>query len=353
MTARPYAQLTDAGKARRHRATAHAAAGAYGLDIVRLRQLQVDTNFLFQLLDSSGSRYALRIQRPGLHATQDTELELWWLQQLANDGLPVPRIVPLPDGQSSVVVDDIDGVGGPHRCVMFEWLDGVEPDENDPSFWSAIGHLAAQLHANSAKRSIPSSMPQRRWDSVCNYEPAVLFDPQYQHLLSAEKWQLLRSAYVHLDDHLAKRYETADDAPPMLLHGDLHSGNVLRSRGRLSVLDFEDVIVGHPHHDLAILLYGPFYNSPSFDDVLVNVRSGYEQVRPWPISDQQDLRPLFAARALGMINFCIARDETFRDFVPVLADRVIRYLSDAQPISAPTSRSKPASASGSITLVSP
>lgn len=74
-------------------------------------------------------------------------------------------------------------------------------------------------------------------------------------------------------------------------------------------------------------LYGPFFNNDRFDNVVADVGAGYEQHRPWPVDDIEQLRPLFVARALGMVNFCPAWGPEYDDFVGVPTDRLERYVT--------------------------
>lgn len=311
------------------------AAGEYGLGAVQIRQLAVNTNFVFRLTDEDGRRFALRVQRPGLHDAADTEMELWWLSQLAQAGLPVAAVVPAPDGRTLITVDGVDGIDEPHQAVLFEWLPGDEPDDEDLEFWAPMGMLAARLHEHSTGLVVPNHLPLRRWDSVFAYEEPVLFDAQHAAIVDPEMRRTLEQGIERLDAELASRYTdvrspgslSPGDRSPMLVHGDLHNGNVRRHRGKLSVFDFEDLIVGHPDHDLAVMLYGSYYNHPEYESVLAEAKRGYETVRPWPLDDDAALHPLFAARALGLINYCLVLGEEYRDFISVLAERVRRYLA--------------------------
>lgn len=325
---RRYEALTNAGRARRLRVTAMRAAARYGLDVTELRQLTVDVNYVFRLTTSDGRRFVLRVQRPGLHQPIDTDLELWWVQRLTEAGIPVAAVVPSLTGDVVTLVDDSPGVPGAHLCVLFEWLPGGDADENAPGFWHQLGSLAARLHDQSADLRVPSRFRPRRWDSAFPYEPPTLFEAQHALVITADRSRVLHRGIERIDAELAATYARA--ANLQLLHGDLHDGNVRRRRGRgegLSVFDFEDLIEGLPAHDLAVALYGPFFNSDRFDDVVTEMRAGYEQHRPWPVDDVEQLRPLFVARALGMVNFCLAMGPEYHDFVGILTDRVERYVS--------------------------
>ena len=321
---RPYEQLTDAGKSRRHRATAKAALEHYGLGDAEIRQLAVDTNFVYRVTAADGRRFALRVQRGGLHSPRETELELWWVQRLGADGVPVAAAVPNQASELVTTIDGIAGVPGAHRCVLFDWLPGGAPDDNEMSYWRAMGELAARLHRHSVDLAWPAHLSVRRWDSVFPYEAPVIFDPAHARVVTPAMREVLEAGIATLDLDLAARYD--DGRAVQLLHGDLHDENVRSFRGNLSVFDFEDVIVGMPEHDLAVLLYGPYYNRDDFDDVAASVRAGYEAVAAWPIADTSALTPLFTARALGLVNFCLSVGPDYDHYIAMLVDRVQRWL---------------------------
>jgi Ser/Thr protein kinase RdoA (MazF antagonist) len=133
---RPYEDLSDTGRARRHRVTAARALSAYGIHARELRQMGVDTNYVFRVTADDGRRFALRVQRPGLHSDSDTELECWWVSRLAADGLPVANVVVNRHGRFVTIVDGVPGVPDGQRCVLFEWLAGGHADDGELWFWT-------------------------------------------------------------------------------------------------------------------------------------------------------------------------------------------------------------------------
>ena len=337
MPTTPFNALTEQGKARRQRQTATLALTEYGLESASFTQIAIDTNFVFRVRSGDGSRYALRVHRQtddGLHFHDlgDTELECWWVQRLVADGLPVADVVPNRRGQLITTIDDVPGVPGPQRCVLFEWLPGRQPDGEESWFWPELGRLAARLHEHAAELTLPPHANLRRWDSVFPYEPSELgqgdyASDRYEGLLSAEQWETLRQGRAVLDPYLAGLYQDPN-RPARLIHGDLHDENVQSYRRKLSAFDFEDVILGHPENDLAITLYGPYYNHPNFAGVVTAMRSGYEEIAPWPVAAVDELRPLFAARALGLVNFCLTLGADYVSYVSMLTDRVADYLNN-------------------------
>ena len=307
----------------------------YGIEPTSITQVAIHTNFIYEVRTVDGLRFALRIHRQGdggqdVHDPLDTKLECWWLQQLAADGFPVAEVVSNRSGDPITVVDAVEGVPGPQRCVLFRWLPGGPPDDEAQWYWIELGRIAARLHQQSASLTLPTWAKPRRWDSVLPYEKSHLEGGRSRGVLSPVQWDTLQRAASLMNPYLAAMYD--QPRPARLIHGDLHDENVRSNRRRLSVFDFEDVILGHPEHDLAVALYGPYYNDPNVGEVVRGLRSGYEEAAHWPIDSLEDLRPLFAARAFGLVNFCLTLGANYLEYVAMLTDRVAAFVDDQGPL---------------------
>lgn len=201
---RPFASLSTVGQARRHRLTAVAACSRYGLHLANLRQLTIHTNFVYGVSTTDGRRFVLRVQRPGLHGHQDTELELWWTTRLHAAGLPVAAPVANVDGELVTVVPATPAVPEAHSCVLFHWLPGRDADEDQPGFWAQLGALAATLHDHAAGLRVPQRFTPRTWDRVLPYEAGRIFDPDHSSLIDPTTAATLRAGPERLDSELAQ-----------------------------------------------------------------------------------------------------------------------------------------------------
>ena len=76
---------------------------------------------------------------------------------------------------------------------------------------------------------------------------------------------------------------------------------MLSSRGRLTALDFEDVMWGWPIQDLGTTMYY-LHLREDYEPLLAAFRLGYEEVRPWPDRTGSDLATFIAGRALVLGN---------------------------------------------------
>jgi Ser/Thr protein kinase RdoA (MazF antagonist) len=86
---------------------------------------------------------------------------------------------------------------------------------------------------------------------------------------------------------------------PIVLHADLHGGNLKWHRGRLAVFDLDDAGFGVPALDLAI---STFYLRGDHRGVEAALREGYAAVRDLPEVTDEQFEALVVARQLLLAN---------------------------------------------------
>ena len=129
---------------------------------------------------------------------------------------------------------------------MCPWLPGVRAADSAPPEPAAaadlLGRFAAALH-----RPAPADAPTNRVRGV----------PLADRSESVAQW-LVRLREAVPADELRGRWADAVavpawSGPPQWLHGDLHPGNILVERDRVSaVIDWGDLTAGDPATDLAV-----------------------------------------------------------------------------------------------------
>ena len=90
---------------------------------------------------------------------------------------------------------------------------------------------------------------------------------------------------------------------PIVLHADLHGGNLKWHRGRLAVFDLDDAGFGVPALDLAISTFYLRAGAPGVEEAL---RQGYAEVRDLPDVSDEQFEALVAARQLLLANSLLA-----------------------------------------------
>jgi hypothetical protein len=91
----------------------------FGVEPVALRLLRHQHNTTVRVDAADGTRYVLRIGRPGLHDAGTADGEIAWLLALATDTvLLAPEPVAAPDGHHVVAVADPSGRDGDRLAVL-------------------------------------------------------------------------------------------------------------------------------------------------------------------------------------------------------------------------------------------
>jgi aminoglycoside phosphotransferase (APT) family kinase protein len=193
-----------------------------------------------------------------------------WLPRLAPElPLEVPR--PLADGEP--------GEGYPFRWAVYSWLDGENATGRERSLAADLAGLVAALW-----RIDPAGGPAPGPQNVFRGEPIRRRDGT------------VRSAIAKLGGAIDAERVTAAweadsgapewDGPPVWIHGDLDSRNLLAREGRLSaVLDWGCVGVGDPACDVMVawkLLTGQ--TRPLFRAALEVDDATWARARAWALS---------------------------------------------------------------------
>ena len=186
-----------------------------------------------------GEEMAVRLPSAGRYAAQ-VEKEHRWLPRLAPH-LPLPIPVPLAMG--------VAGEGYPYPWSIRSWLDG------ETALTGAIadltrfaGDLAGFLRA---LQSIDASEgPPAGKHSFFRGGPLAAYDAEARRAIAALDGRIDTAAATEVWE---TALQAAWDRPPVWIHGDVATGNLLVQDGRLSaVIDFGQLAVGDPACDLAI-----------------------------------------------------------------------------------------------------
>jgi len=137
-------------------------------------------------------------------------------------------------------------LGYPWHWSLCRWIDGdlaADVSLDDPAAEARrLGEFIRSLHVPA-----PDDAP----DNPFRGQPVTSLLPRIEHNLGA-LGEMIDAAAVR--SALTRLADTPDwVAPPVWLHGDLHSANVLVDEGRIAaVIDWGDITSGDPAVDLAI-----------------------------------------------------------------------------------------------------
>lgn len=214
------------------------ALHAFGLDDAQAEFIQQHENAVYRV----NGKYLLRIHKAieGLHADHDPDkrrAELAFLTHLADAGMNVQR----PLAETTLQ----DGT----MATLLTWLEGhhITEAEFTPETQRQIGAMTARLHQAAQGFRHPA---MRRYDAahIAHLADSLRQMGERHHLNTEEIATLCLAANV-IKERLGS---AAREFVP--IHCDLSQSNLLLTDRGLSPIDFSLCGVGHPMHDLGILL---------------------------------------------------------------------------------------------------
>jgi Ser/Thr protein kinase RdoA (MazF antagonist) len=323
---KPFEDLTERGQILRMRGLVEQVLKGYDLSVKRVSFLARMTNFIFRVETEDREKYVLRIYSDDDSTIVENRTEVFWLNALQHDtNLRAITPVRRRDGEY-ITLASVPGVPPERRCILFNWIPGRPLEEQvTPDLYFQFGAMMAHLHIHSAQLTLPAEIQPKRWDRVFYYpgERSIYRESKYRHLFPPGRIAMMDEAVSRCDRLLADLYQ--DPNPPMLIHGDLHFGNIHVSRGKLYFLDFEDICLGFPVQDVAIgLYYGR--SLPDYPVLVRSFQEGYSSLRSWPVESPQLLAGLMAARNANFINYVAGILPTPQEMLNGMFKRLEQFL---------------------------
>jgi Ser/Thr protein kinase RdoA (MazF antagonist) len=325
----PFESLTPRGRIGRLRRLAAVALDEYGLGDARVSLLKQTFNTLFRVVDADGSKRALRVGAAARIHTEETEaVETAWLTALRADNR-IDAPLPIANRSGSFVSHARDpGVPETRTCVLFEWARGRRLGETmSVAYAEATGQLLARLHAHGAQFDGGRAQPILVGDGALGFvlpDRVPRDDPVYGTML-AEALDRSQAAIDNLWAHPPHR--------PHILHGDLHPNNILVHRGRLTPIDFQDLLWGFEIQDVSMTVMALDAYYPGSGALTAAFRAGYERLRAWPADDAVMLDALIAARHLSVLNLgCNLRRPGYEAFFTAHATWLQEWVARARGV---------------------
>jgi N-acetylmuramate 1-kinase len=174
---------------------------------------------------------------------------------LSSKGIPVPRLFCDASQHGFVLLEDLGDV------TLEAALQGADRDQIAHAYGEALDILLALQHpASVAPRgscvafSLAFDVDKLMWE-LDFFLTHVIKQLCRRQLQPAEE-SALRGQFWKISSMLARQ-------PRVLTHRDYHSRNLMRHRGRLRVIDFQDARLGPCQYDLASLLYDSYVVLPA------------------------------------------------------------------------------------------
>ncbi len=301
----------DASEAKVLRAMAREAVQLWDIPQPRVSLLTHHWNATYIVRAGDGERYVLRIGKPGVRSEIEVRSELFWLRSLNDEtDMLLPKPLPAVDGRPFVTLRAGDS-SAVRYCALFTWLPGrTLRGQATPNNVEKLGGGMAALHHHADRFVAPLWFTNSRLDRVWTHSP---LDPatsgETHSLLTPRLRDLLRRAAERTQAELDRLYE--NPYGPRFLHADLHLGNTKLHQRKLGILDFDDSLWGYPIQDIGITLFH-LARYPKPDRLRESFRAGYERIRAWPETYQDEVEHHIDARLLDMISL-FASPESDRD----------------------------------------
>ena len=310
---------------------AQAALDPFGFSAqARLSLLSLSENATYRIDDPQDGRTAvLRVHRTGYHPPGAVASELAWLQALRRDeGLLTPAVFAAPDGREVV-----DVTIGPltRQTVLFEWLDGTEPPEEDlADKFELLGEICARMHRHSRSWARPASFVRFSWDfDSCVGETGRWGRWQDGIGVGPEELATLERASALMRDRL-RRFGTGPERFG-LIHADVRLANLLVSGPDIQVIDFDDCGFGWFLFDLGTAL-SFFEHDPRVPALCDAWQRGYRRILPLPAEDAAEIPTFVLLRRLQLVawvgshRFADAARDLGAEFTSGACELAERYL---------------------------
>jgi len=312
-----YASLTSDEQVTLLRSVARTGSARFGLDVETIELVRHEFNTTFRVADTAGRVTAVRVNTNSVSTPEHVIAQHAWMRALAAE---TPLRLPIP--LRTVAGEDLALVPTPHGTFMVvaaTWLDGEDVEDCDARQAGALGRAMATMHTHAAGWDVPPG--GRLTDFSDPYfgdeDRLTLAFPVDSREAELVRWSLQRCQDAILSAEL--------DSPPVVVHGDLHGGNLKWHRDELAVFDFDDCGIASPALDLAI---ATFYLRGSDARVEAALRAGYVEVKPLPEVTTPVFEALVASRQLLLANDLLrSRTEHLRAQARGYLDRTVDRLA--------------------------
>lgn len=266
----------------------------YPISVKSVTFINYEYNATLKVETDDGQFFALRINTNSPRTTENLKAEIAWVRHLAADRrVAVPHPIRNLQGEfHTSIIHEISG--RMFHCVLYSWIKGEELEDNptDEQLF-ALGAAMATMHNIARDFTLPAGASLPIFDDALWWTEDFLLSER--SVLDADAKRLISQALSAIKVGVDELFV---DSTPILIHADMHGGNVLWNEGNLSVIDFDDSGFGLPLQDLATALY--YLDTPEQDAAF---RRGYESIAPIPECSEKVIKMLFLQRRIILLNY--------------------------------------------------
>jgi len=292
----------------------------YPIDVKSAVSINYEYNATLKVETTDGQLFALRINTNSPRTPENLRAEIAFVRFLAEDGrVKVPHPIKNHEGNFYTSILH-EASGRMFYCVLYSWILGEElEDEPTDEQLSALGVAMATMHVAAQDFELPEGSFLHTFDDPLWWTEDFLLSEK--SVLDVEAKDLISAALSAIKSGVAKFYA---NGTPILIHADMHGGNVLWYEDGLSVIDFDDCGYGFPLQDLATALY--YLDTPEQDAAL---RQGYESIAPVPECSEKEMKMLFLQRRIVLLNYLYETSNLeHRSMIPEYQEETLRRIKN-------------------------
>jgi len=259
-------------------------------------------NRVYELEATDGTRLIAKFYRPGRWTPEAIEDEHEFVLDCLADEIPVIAPQILSNGSTLFQVDGLTFSVFPKRF-------GRQFEVKSSEDWRRLGRLTARIHIAGCRKEAAHRIRLNPRESTAE-DIRQLIDGNHVAAPQQTGFQDICRKILDLVSELF------DEIEYIRLHGDCHQGNLLEHPDEgIRIIDFDDMMVGPPVHDLWLLLPDRMNHCRREVDLIIE---GYRQFRDFDIRSLRLIEPLRAMRMIYFLAWCSRQrdDFKFRDTFP-------------------------------------
>ncbi len=274
----------------------------------RLINLSENATYLVEM--TSGRRTVLRIHREDYHTRNAIACELAWMKALREEGgVETPPAIPGRDG-NLIQRGQVPGLPRPRYMVMFEFVEGVEPDESQDLTkpFERLGAVSARLHLHAMGWKRPDNFERLIWD----FDHTIGATPNWGDWREAPNMDREAQAILQRQEDVIRRRLAAYGKAPdryNLIHADIRLANLLIDGDETRVIDFDDSGFGWFMYDVATAL-SFIEDNPQVPNLIDAWLRGYRTVRDLPKADVDEIPTFVMLRRMCLLAWIGSHSET-------------------------------------------
>ena len=310
-----YTELDEDGQVAEVQKLVPGLLSQYGIEARSVENVNHDFNSTFKITTSEGDDLALRINLSMGKSGKEVLAEMQWLEALAQDGsVHAPQPLRTTNGELFITTR-FEPLDADTSVVLFKWIEGEEVgDEPTQEQLYELGQNMArlQLFAKDLSFTDGAFLPtinrtlMNSKDLLTSSQPAPISDKLYADILKG----------LALSDEVFSRISKENELIP--IHADLHMGNVIQSKDKFSIIDFDDAGLGLPIQDLFISNY--YIREDTEKEK--HLKAGYSSILELPNVSAEDYEILLLGRMIVLIDAVL--DMTSTDAIEFLPKFLVK-----------------------------